>query len=294
MKRILMIVWMLFLYFPTHLQAENHERKMQNDHEAVEIEAFVKNGASLIKQKGKKAFDSFRQEGTEWFHDDQYLFVWDMDGLRYVYPPDIKGEGKNVRNLKDIDGKPIGELFIEVALSKEERGWVHYRWPKPGELDPSWKSTYVMRVQSPSGKIFLIGSGAYEMPVQRNFIVNVVNSAVKLIEEDGIKAFDTLRSKRSQYIYQDTYVFVIDKNGVELMNAAFPKLEGRNVSGYQDAKGNYFVKEFIEVASTKGSGWVDYPWPKPGDVEKSHKSAFVKKAMIDGEMVVVCAGLYLD
>ena len=57
MKRILMIIWILFLYLSTHLQAENHDRKMQNDHEAVRIEEFVKNGASLIKQKGNKAFD---------------------------------------------------------------------------------------------------------------------------------------------------------------------------------------------------------------------------------------------
>ncbi len=38
----------------------------------------------------------------------------------------------------------------------------------------------------------------------------------------------------------------------------------------------------------------DYPWPKPGDVERSKKSAYVKKAIVDGKMVVVCAGLYLD
>ncbi len=262
--------------------------------EAAAIEAFVQSAAALIEEKGDEAFHAFRQKGTKWFHDDQYIYVWNMEGFRYVYPPDVKGEGKNVRDLKDIDEKPIGELMIEVASSKEGRGWIHYRWPKPGELEPSWKSTYIMQVKDPSGQTFLIGSGAYDMPVQRSFIVDAVDSAAKLIERDGLKAFDTLRSKRSQYSYQDTYVFVIDENGVELMNAAFPKLEGRNVIDYKDAKGNSFVREFIHVAKTKGSGWVDYPWPKPGDVEKSHKSAYVKKVMIEGKMIIVCAGLYLD
>lgn len=291
--RFAFIVFMIMI-FHTLSQAEIHDIKTQNNNVAVKLESFVQKGALLISKEGEEAFELFRQKGTQWFYDDQYIFVWGMDGLRYVYPPDVKGEGKNVRKLQDVDEKPIGELMIEAASSKEGGGWVHYRWPKPGELDPSWKSTYVMKVKSPSGKLFLIGSGAYDMPVQRSFIVDVVNSAVKLIKRDGIKAFDILRSKRSQYIYQDTYVFVIDESGVELMNAAFPKLEGRNVSEYQDAKGNYFVKEFIKVAKTKGSGWVDYPWPQPGDVEKSRKSAYVKKAMIDGKMVVVCAGLYLD
>lgn len=267
---------------------------MVNAKEAEELEQFVKRGAALIAEKGDKAFDTFRQKGSEWFYGDQYLFVWDMDGLRYVYPPNRKREGEQVRSLKDIDDKPIGELMIKVASSNEGKGWIHYRWPKPGEVTPSWKSTYVMKVQSPSGKAFIIGGGAYDMPVQRSFVVDAVDSAIKLIERDGVKAFDILRSKRSQYIYQDTYVFVIEESGVELLNAAFPKLEGRNVFDYKDADGNYFVRTFINVAKTKGHGWVNYQWPKPGDVEKSQKSTYVRKAMMDGKMVIVCAGLYLD
>ncbi len=262
--------------------------------EATELEQFVKRGAALIAEKGDKAFDAFRQKESKWFYGDRYVFVWDMNGLRYVYPPDKQREGEQVRGLKDIDDKPIGELLIEVASSKEGRGWIHYRWPKPGQLAPSWKSTYVMKVKNPSGKAFIIGSGAYDMPVQTSFVVDAVDSAVKLIEREGVKAFDTFRDRRSQYIYQDTYVFVIAEDGVELLNAAFPKLEGRNVIDYKDADGNYFVREFRNVAKNKGHGWVDYLWPKPGDVDKSHKSTYVRKAMLDGKMVVVCAGLYLD
>jgi len=274
--------------------AKNSDIKSLKYNAATELKNFVERGAALIMQKGEKAFDAFRQKGGKWFHNERYAFVWDMNGLRYVYPPDRKGEGEQVRGLKDIDNKPIGELMIRVASSKEGKGWVHYRWPKPGELTPSWKSTYVMKVQSPSGKTFIIGSGAYDMPVQKSFVVDAVNSAVKLLEHKGSKAFDILRDKRSQYLYQDTYVFVIADDGVELVNAAFPKLEGRNVIDYKDTDGNYFVREFIDVAKNKGYGWVDYQWPKPGDVEKSQKLTYVHKAMVDGKMVVVCAGLYLD
>jgi len=291
--RFVFIVFMsMMIYSLSH--AESSDTKTEKNNEALQLESFVNQGAVLISEKGEKAFDAFRKKGSEWFHDDQYLFVWDMNGLRYVYPPDRNGEGKQVLGLKDIDDKPIGKLMVKVASSKDGKGWVHYRWPKPGEVDPSWKSTYVMKVLSPSGKEFLIGSGAYDMPVQRSFIIEAVNSAVELLETKGSKAFKILRDKRSQYVYQDTYVFVIADNGVELLNVAFPKLEGRNVIDYKDSEGNYFVREFINVAKSKGQGWVDYPWPKPGDVEKSQKSAYVKKAIVDGKMVVVCAGLYLD
>ncbi|RLA68752.1 MAG: hypothetical protein DRG24_09685 [Epsilonproteobacteria bacterium] len=270
------------------------DTKAQQYKAAIEVKDFVKRGAELIAAKGESSFDDLREKGSEWFDGERYLFVWDMNGLRYVYPPDRKREGEYVRALKDVDDKPIGELLIEIAASKEGKGWMHYRWPKPGQDTPSWKSTYVMRVQSPLGKAFIVGSGAYDMPIQKSFVVNVVDSAVNLLEREGPKGFNTLKDKRSQYLYQDTYVFVIADNGVELVNAAFPKLEGRNVIEYKDADGNYFVKEFIDVAKKRGHGWVDYPWPKPGDVVRSHKSTYVQKAIVDGKMVVVCAGLYKD
>ena len=274
--------------------AEDFDVKVQNHDTAAELEHFVQQGAEQISQRGEKAFDAFRQKDSKWFHDDRYLYVWDMKGMRYVYPPYPQGEGKNMLQLKDVDDKPIGKLMVSIASSQEGKGWIHYRWPKPGQTAPDWKSTYVMKVQSPSGKTYLIGSGAYDMPVQKSFIVDAVDSAVKLIESEGSKAFDMLRDRRSQYIYQDTYVFVITEDGLELVNVAFPKLEGRNVIKYKDADGHYMVKAFIEIARSKGAGWVDYLWPKPGDVERSHKSTYVRKVMVNGKMFVVCAGLYLD
>ncbi|MEA3491693.1 MAG: cache domain-containing protein [Campylobacterota bacterium] len=287
----------IFIIFATLLfcsatYAENLDNRVPRQNTATDLKSFVEQGAELIAEKGEKAFDAFRQKGGKWFQGNRYLFVWDMSGFRYVYPPNRGAEGEQVRDLKDADGKPIGELFIKITSSKEGKGWMHYRWPKLGEETPSWKSTYVMSAKTPLGRVYIIGSGAYDMPVQKSFIIDTVDLAAKLIESKGSKAFDIFRSISSQYIYQDTYVFVIAEDGIELFNAAFPKLEGRNVLNYKDTNGNYFVKEFINVAKSRGRGWVDYHWPRPGDVEKSQKSTYVKKVMLDGKMVVVCAGLY--
>lgn len=63
----------------------------------------------------------------------------------------------------------------------------------------------------------------------------------------------------------------------------------------KDAKGKAFIREFIETAKTKGSGWVDYMWPKPGEDKPSKKISYIKKAkMPDGEMVIVGAGMYVE
>ena len=37
------------------------------------------------------------------------------------------------------------------------------------------------------------------------------------------------------------------------------------MAGEKDKNGKPFHDEFMKVVQTKGSGWVDYWWPKPGE-----------------------------
>ncbi|MDW7732278.1 MAG: cache domain-containing protein, partial [Methanolobus sp.] len=99
----------------------------------------------LMDEKGEQAFPEFRENGSKWFHNDSYVFVWQTDGLRVVYPPDPGGEGQNMSELLDVNGKPIEQLFIGTALSEEGEGWVDYYWPKPGETEASLKHTFIKR-----------------------------------------------------------------------------------------------------------------------------------------------------
>ena len=62
--------------------------------------------------------------------------------------------------------------------------------------------------------------------------------------------------------------------------------------GQKDAKGKLFHNEVIKTAETKGSGWVDYMFPKPGQTEASQKWAYVKKVTIDGVPGLVASGFY--
>ncbi|MGA2936010.1 MAG: cache domain-containing protein [Syntrophobacteraceae bacterium] len=42
----------------------------------------------------------------------------------------------------------------------------------------------------------------------------------------------------------------------------------------------------------KGSGWVDYMWPKPGEKTPSLKVSYVKLVKVDGEDLVLGCGVY--
>jgi cytochrome c len=126
-------------------------------------------------------------------------------------------------------------------------------------------------------------------------IVALVDSAAALIETKGKNAFPEFKKKDSKWYTGKTYVFVDDYNGTVLVNPPSPEIEGKNLLDMKDAKGKTLVREFINVAKTKGSGWVDYWWPKPGEDKLSRKLSYIKNAkMPDGKMVVVGAGIYSE
>ena len=120
----------------------------------------------------------------------------------------------------------------------------------------------------------------------------LVNKAAVLVDAKGKAAFSEFRMKGSEWFHGDTYLFVYDLKGNVLLNPALPTREGTNVSGQKDANGKLFHDAIIRTATTKGSGWVDYMFPKPGQTRPSQKWAFVKAVKIDGVPGLIASGFY--
>ena len=120
----------------------------------------------------------------------------------------------------------------------------------------------------------------------------LVNKAAALIDSKGKAAFADFRLKGSEWFYGDTYLFVYDLKSNVLLNPAFPAREGTSVTGQKDANGKLFHDAIIQTAETKGSGWVDYMFPKPGQTTPSQKWAYVKAVKIDGVPGLVASGFY--
>jgi signal transduction histidine kinase len=125
-------------------------------------------------------------------------------------------------------------------------------------------------------------------------IVALVDKAAALIESKGKPSFPEFKKKGSEWLTEETYIFIADMNGSILMHPANPELETKSIIDIKDANGKTFMREFIETAKTKGSGWVDYMWPKPGEKSPSKKFSYIKRAkMPTGEMVLLGAGIYV-
>jgi methyl-accepting chemotaxis protein len=121
---------------------------------------------------------------------------------------------------------------------------------------------------------------------QAKQIVALVEKASALIDSNGQSIFPEFRKTASEWRTDDTYLFIQDLKGNVLFNGGFPKLEGTNVSGRKE------VVEFVKVVQSKGSGWVAYLFPKPGQSQPSQKWSYVKAVNIDGTPGLVGAGFY--
>jgi len=116
---------------------------------------------------------------------------------------------------------------------------------------------------------------------QAKRIEAMVNKAAALVEKQGKAAFSEFRKRDSEWWFGNTYLFAYDQNLNVLLNPAFPKREGTNVHGEKDVNGKLFHDEFMKVVQSKGSGWVDYMFPKPGQTQASQKWSSVEAVKND-------------
>jgi len=95
---------------------------------------------------------------------------------------------------------------------------------------------------------------------------------------------------KGQFVKGDLYVVIQNTKGVNLANPMAPGLAGQNHYELKDPNGKYFIKEVIEVATKKGSGWVTYVWANPATKKVQAKKSYVK--MVDGTDAYVLCGIF--
>jgi signal transduction histidine kinase len=118
----------------------------------------------------------------------------------------------------------------------------------------------------------------------------MVEKAAALIKQVGPeKAFAAINDKDNKEFHdRDLYVFVRGLDGNTVAHGANKGMIGHTGLDLKDADGKLYNKEMIELAQSKGSGWVDYRWVNPVDKKIEQKSSFVEKV---GDYVVG-AGFY--
>lgn len=109
--------------------------------------AMVKKGVAQIKSAGAdKAYAEFNDKANAAYHDrDLYLVVYGLDGTVMSHGANPKMIGKNLIDLKDIDGKAFVRERVELG-KKQASFWQDYKFTNPENKKIEPKSMYCERL----------------------------------------------------------------------------------------------------------------------------------------------------
>ncbi len=246
--------------------------------------ALVQAAVAAIDQRGEAALAQLHGPAGAVDPAARSLFVLDGRGEPLALPLDIGSAG--------AAALPNRQRLLEIADSPAARGWLHDRLAPPAGRAPQWRSTYVEAARTPTGRRLLVGRSLLDSPIENAFVVEQVKAAAALISRRGRAAFPALRDRQGRYVFRDVYVFVLDANGVELVNPFFPALEGRNLIGLQDAEGKEVIRDELLLALRNGSGWTAALWPDPRTGQPRRKISYVTRVTTpEGETLVLGAGV---
>jgi cytochrome c len=117
---------------------------------------------------------------------------------------------------------------------------------------------------------------------------DIVTKAVKYLKDNGLEKAKATFSQKGDFFTGEYYVYVIQDDGIEVINGAFPDLVGKNVLKLKDYEGKFITREILHLSRTKGSGWVTYRWRDAVTKRKINKKAYIERDPASG--LTVCCG----
>ena len=135
----------------------------------------------------------------------------------------------------------------------------------------------------------VVGAFKVDRAEARDQAVALVKKAAAHLAKAGPRqAFADFHDPQAGFMFDDYYVFVLDMDCVLHANGAEPETSGMDHSGNVDADGKHFSLELVEVARTRGRGWVDYRRANRRSGRIEAKSSYVERV---GDFLVGC-GIY--
>jgi signal transduction histidine kinase len=102
----------------------------------------VKKGVAYIKANGKdKAYPEISDKKGQFVDRDLYLVVYGLDGTVRAHGANEKMIGKNLIELRDVDGKAFVKERVELAQAKGTF-WQDYKFTNPVSKKIEPKSMY--------------------------------------------------------------------------------------------------------------------------------------------------------
>ena len=118
----------------------------QGDATAEEATAMVKKAVAHIKAGKDKAYADISTKGGSFSAGDLYITVYGLDGTVRAHGANEKMVGKNLIELKDVDGKAFVKERVEMAATKASF-WQDYKFTNPVTKKIEPKSMYCEKLE---------------------------------------------------------------------------------------------------------------------------------------------------
>lgn len=109
-----------------------------------EAEALVAKVVAAVSADADKTFAEITARDPKWVDRDLYPTVYDLSGKVVAHGQNPKMVGKNLMDMKDVDGKPFVKERIELAKAKG-KFWQDYKFVDPASKNIMPKSMYCER-----------------------------------------------------------------------------------------------------------------------------------------------------
>jgi cytochrome c len=129
------------------------------------------------------------------------------------------------------------------------------------------------------------------MTGEREKVMRWLENARAFFETNGKDiALAEFSSPRGRFVKDQLYIFALDLNGVMLAHGVNQNYIGKNFIDLKDSEGVSLVREIVDTAKAKGSGWAEYRWYDLVTKEERPKIAYLEE--IDD--VIICSGMFQD
>jgi signal transduction histidine kinase len=148
MKKLLMMLALMAL--ATFAHAETRGSK-------TEAEAMVKKAIAHMKAKGiAKTVEEVNARNGVFNNGDLYITIYDMNMKNLAHGANARMVGKDMIELKDMDGKYYMRERLQI-ITEKGKGWQDFKFVNPVSKEIEPKSMYVERFGD-----FIFGCGAYK------------------------------------------------------------------------------------------------------------------------------------
>jgi len=118
---------------------------------------------------------------------------------------------------------------------------------------------------------------------------DLVRKAVAFREDAGRgAALAEIADRNGQFVRNGYYAYALDLAGTVLAHPFDIELTGRNCIELEDSNEKPFIRRILDIAKSKGYGFVDYIWHRPSSREELRKTVYLERV----EDMVFCCGFY--